>query len=88
MRNLKIRNKGLELEISYRMFVVFPSCFLLFPLFSYFLVFASISLAKVKKNQPLVNFYVFLIQKIGCVGIFTNCLNKFSIGFSRVIGQL
>ena len=49
-------NKDLDLEISYRFFLDFPSCFLLFPLFFIdfaLLVWASISMAKLKKLQTL-----------------------------------
>ena len=42
IRNFKIRNEGLDLEISYRIFVVFPSCFLFVPLF--FFDFAGLGL--------------------------------------------
>ena len=57
-----MRNKGLDLDMSYR---GFSSLSLYFA--SFFLELSSISLVKIQKIQALVNFYVFLIQKIECV---------------------
>jgi len=46
------------------MFLVVSYFFLVFLMA--FLVFASLSIGKMKKTQALVKFYMFLTQKIGC----------------------
>ena len=55
--------------MSYRVFVVFPRCFLIlfFCFSSILLVWASISLDKLKKLQTLAKIWVFLIQKFQCM---------------------
>ena len=60
IRDYKVRNKALD-------FLDFPSLFVFSLVFAmFFLVVASIPVAKIKKIQVLVNYFVFLTRKLEC----------------------